>query len=137
MKVFIDANVLIAVVNKEYPAFDACSRVLSLAADKRFTLFVSTLSLGICWYFAEKKSGRTIANEKIRLIMKHFSISDCGQKEALAAISEKKADDFEDAIQVHSAKSSACSSIVTLNERDFYFTNLEVINPLDFLYKYV
>jgi predicted nucleic acid-binding protein len=136
MNVFIDANVLIAVINKEYPAFDSCSRVLSLTADKRFKFFVSTLSLGICWYFAEKKSGRKVANEKIQLIMKHLSISDCGKKEAMAAIAEKRADDFEDAMQVNSARSSSCSSIITLNEKDFYFANMEVIKPQDFLYKY-
>ena len=137
MKVFIDANVLIAVINKEYPAFDSCSRVLSLSEDKRFTLFVSTLSLGICWYFAEKKSGRKVANEKIQLIMEHLSVSDCGKKEALAALKEKKVDDFEDALQVNCARSSSCSSIITLNEHDFYFAKMEVNNPIDFLNKYV
>lgn len=137
MNVFIDANVLIAVINKEYPAFDSCSRVLSLSADKRFTLFVSTLSLGICWFFAEKKSGRKVANEKIQLIMEHLSVSDCGKKEALAAMKEKKAEDFEDALQVNSARGSSCSCIITMNVQDFYFAKMEVITPIGFLNNYV
>ena len=47
MKVFVDANVIINVLNREYPAFEFSSRLLSLADDKRFTLYTSTLSLGI------------------------------------------------------------------------------------------
>ena len=31
MKVFVDANILVSVVNKEYPLFPYTSRILSLA----------------------------------------------------------------------------------------------------------
>jgi predicted nucleic acid-binding protein len=58
MKVFIDANILVAVFNKEYPAYDSCARVLSLAGKNGIEIVCSTLSLGIAYYFAEKKSGR-------------------------------------------------------------------------------
>lgn len=55
MKIFVDANILVAVFNKEYPAYDSCARVLSLAGKNNIELVCSTLSLGIAFFFAEKK----------------------------------------------------------------------------------
>ncbi|HOY48421.1 MAG TPA: PIN domain-containing protein [Flavobacteriales bacterium] len=133
MKVFVDANVIINVLNREYPAFEFSSRLLSLADDKRFTLYTSTLSLGICWYHAEKKSGRALANKKIRQLLQHIRITDCGESEVLKAIEDKKAEDFEDALQVYSAIKSGCSHIVTNNLNDFHFCVLPISNPRDFL----
>lgn len=63
MKIFLDANVLVAVVNREYPAFTACAKILSLADRPDITLITSTLSLAIAWYFAEKKKGEALAKK--------------------------------------------------------------------------
>ena len=75
MKVFIDANVLIAVLNKEYPLFSHAARVLSLGARKDFTLVTSPLCLAISFYFAEKKSGTGLARTKIGLLVSHLEIA--------------------------------------------------------------
>jgi predicted nucleic acid-binding protein len=133
MNVFVDANVLINVLNKEYPAYDASARFLSLAEEKRFQFFTSSLSLAITWFFAEKKSGRALARKKIELLLEHMRISECGENEVLFALKEKKADDFEDALQVFSAAKSKCVCIVTNNKSDFHFSKIEVLSPLDFL----
>ena len=54
-RVFIDANVLVAVVNREYPIFSDAARVLSLADRSGYELFTSPVCLAIAFYFAEKK----------------------------------------------------------------------------------
>ncbi len=47
MKIFLDANILVSVLNKEYPLFTHTSRIVSLATDPhlQFSLlqFVSLL----------------------------------------------------------------------------------------------
>ncbi len=133
MKVFVDANVIINVLNREYPQFEFSSRFLSLADDKCFTLYTSTLSLGICWFYAEKKSGRALANKKIAQLLQNIRISECGESEVLKAMADKKADDFEDALQVYSAIKSGCTHIVTNNLNDFHFSSLKISKPKDFL----
>jgi predicted nucleic acid-binding protein len=133
MNVFVDANVIINVLNKEYPAFDHSARFLSLAQDKRFTFFTSSLSIAICWFFAEKKSGRSLANRKIEQLLLHFRITECGEEEVRKALADKRADDMEDAIQVYSALRNSCSHLVTNNLNDFHFSSLEVLEPLSFL----
>ncbi|VAW23508.1 hypothetical protein MNBD_BACTEROID01-2573 [hydrothermal vent metagenome] len=44
MRVFIDVNVIISVLNKEYPLFSNAARVLSLNNTKGVQLFTSPLS---------------------------------------------------------------------------------------------
>ena len=133
MNIFVDANVIINVFNKEYPAFEFSARLLSLTEDKRFHFYTSSLSLAICWHFAEKKSGYKVARNKIEMLLEHFRISDCGENEVIKAISNKKADDFEDALQVYSALKSKCKFIVTNNLNDFHFSEIPVVTPHDFL----
>ncbi len=64
MKVFVDANVLVSVLNKEYPLFTQSARILSLAGSKNFEIYTSPICLAIAFYFAEKKFKAVKAKEK-------------------------------------------------------------------------
>lgn len=46
---------------------------------------------------------------------------------------ELKSRDFEDALQYFCAKSYHCDRIVTRNEKDFYFSDIKVCSPVEFL----
>ncbi len=137
MKVFIDANVLIAILNKEYPLFSHAARVLSLGETKRFTLVTSPLCLAISFYFAEKKSGTAHAREKIALLASHVSIASSDAKTVRQAIADKRIHDFEDGLEYYSAMQSRCEIIVTEDRDDFYFSTVPVVNCADFLETYV
>ena len=54
MKIFLDANILVSVLNKEYPVFINSSRIISLADNARFRLYTSPICLAIAFYFSEK-----------------------------------------------------------------------------------
>lgn len=133
MRVFMDANVLVAVLNREYPQYDACARCMSLADKNGYQLLVSALSLGIAFYFSEKKSGRKEARRKMELLLQKLQVTPCGEAEAKAAVMEKKADDFEDALQFFSAKSADASVILSNNPSDYHFSPIPVRRPEDFL----
>ncbi len=136
MKFFLDANVLISVLNKEYPAFPYTARVLSLANNKRFKVYTSPLCLAIAYYFAEKKQGSILAKSKIDLLSQKLIIAECGKKETISALQNKKIHDFEDGLQYYTAVSSGCTCIVTADIDDFYFSELEVLDAESFLKKY-
>jgi predicted nucleic acid-binding protein len=133
MRIFLDANVLVSVLNREYPHYDACARCLSLADKSGFNFVVSSLSLGIVFYFSEKKSGRKEARRKIELLLQRLSVAPCGEDEVRAAMLEKKADDFEDALQFHSAKALASDFIISNNPSDYHFSSIRVRRPEEFL----
>ena len=135
MKVFLDANVLVTVLNKEYPLFNHASRLLSLG--KGFTLFTSPICLAIAFYFAEKKHGSELAKKKISLLAEHIEIAACGKNEVVQAAKDPKVLDFEDGMEYYSALAAACDCIVTEDTGDFYFSNIEVMEVKSFLVKYV
>lgn len=137
MKIFLDANVLVSVLNKEYPAYPFTSRILSMADDKKHQLVTSPVCLAIAWYFAEKKHGHAAAKSKIFLLLQYIDVARCGKEEAMQAVQNKKIHDFEDGLQYYAALHSKCSCIVTSDLRDFYFSEIEVLEPERFFRKYV
>jgi predicted nucleic acid-binding protein len=133
MKIFLDANVLISVLNKEYPVFPYSSRVLSLADDPRFELFTSPTCLAIAFYFAEKKSGSAGAKRKIETLSSKIEITPTDKSTVLPIFKNKSIRDFEDGIQYYAALHSKCTCIVTEDLNDFHFSEIEVLNSRDFL----
>ena len=137
MKIFLDANVLVSVLNKEYPLFTYSSRVLSLTDKKNYTLYTSPICLAIAFYFAEKKSGTSMAKKKIEVLVNNLSIATVGKDETLKSLQNKRVNDFEDGIEYYTAKTNKCDAIITEDVNDFYFSDIEIIKSKDFLEKYL
>jgi predicted nucleic acid-binding protein len=134
-RIFIDANVIITVLNKEYPRFSSAARVLSLADRRDFELVTSSICLAISFYFAEKKHGSEKAKQKIGLLSKHIRVINTGAEEVNSTLSDKQIIDFEDGLEYHSALNAGCSIIVTEDQSDFYFSSILVVGCDDLLMK--
>ncbi len=137
MKFFLDANILVSVLNKEYPLYTYTSRVLSMAGSPGTTLVTTNICLAIAFYFAEKKHGQESAKKRIGLLMQHLDIVDCGNREAVSSMQNKKIHDFEDGLQYYAALHANCTCIVTNDLDDFYFSDVQVLDPERFFKKYV
>ena len=133
VKAFIDANVLVAVLNKEFPEYTYAARVLSLATKDRFELYTSPLCLAIAFYFASKKSGELKAKQKIQLLNQHLSIASINQRCIRQALANPAVNDLEDGFQYYAAEEVGCQCIVTANLEDYYFGQLEVLSSEQFL----
>ena len=132
-RAFVDANIIVAALNKEYPLFRSAARVLSLASNPSFSLYTSPTCLAIAFYFAEKKSGTTEALRKINTFVEHINILDCGAGEVKAALANKQVLDFEDGLQYYAAVHGDCQVIVTENGSDFHFAEIPVMSGEDYL----
>ena len=137
MRVFLDANILVSVLNKEYPQYLYTSRILSMAEDKINTLVTTNICLAIAFYFAEKKHGQALAKKKISLLAEHLDIAECGKRETISAVKNKKVHDFEDGLQYYAALHSNCTYIVSNDVDDFYFSDIPVMDAERFFRKYV
>lgn len=137
MKVFLDANVLIAVLNKEYPLFSYAARVLSLGENRGFVLVTSPLCLAIAFYFAEKKSGTAVVRAKIALLASRLEIAGADGDTVAQTISDKRVQDFEDGLEYYSALQAGCAVIVTEDRDGFYFSSIPVVSCADFLETHV
>lgn len=137
MRIFLDANILVSVLNKEYPTFTYTSRILSLAGNKSYALYTSPVCLAIAFYFAGKKHKTQVAKQKIDLLCKHISISGNSADGVIRTLNNSSIHDFEDGLEYYSAVDANCDCIITEDTGDFYFSELEVLNSLDFCSKYL
>jgi predicted nucleic acid-binding protein len=137
MEIFLDANVLVSVLNKEYPLYTYSSRILSLASHPNFEIYTSPLCLAIAFYFAEKKHKSHLAKQKIDLLCQHIKIAGNSSKSVLDTLSNKSIHDFEDGLEYYAAKSVNCKCIITEDIEDFYFSEIEILNCRDFFKRYL
>lgn len=132
MNIFLDANILVAVLNKEYPVFTYAARILSLADSKKYKIYTSPLCLAIAFYFAAKKSGNKVAKEKITTLVSHINITDTNAQAVLQAITNKKVNDFEDGLEYYSALAARCELIISEDVADFHFSEISVLTAATF-----
>ncbi len=137
MKIFLDANILIAVLNKEYPLFSKAARILSLTENPRFEVCTSPLCLAIAFYFSGKKSGEQTALKKITVLSDRLHICSTDASAVRKTIANTRIHDFEDGLQYYSAVDDGCQVIVTENVSDFYFASIPIKDSDAFLEEYV
>jgi len=135
-RIFLDANVLVSVLNKEFPLFNYSSRILSLASNPKFEIYTSPMCLAIAYYFAEKKN-RATAKQKISILCEHIKVADNTSNGVIATLSNKMINDFEDGLEYYAAKSIKCNCIVTEDIEDFYFSEIEVLSCKGFFDKHL
>ena len=137
MKIFLDANILVSVLNKEYPLFTYASRIVSLADRKKFTLFTSPVCLAIAFYFAEKKYKSISAKKRIQILCEHISIAPVNKSAVLQSLQNPAINDFEDGLEYYSAVEAKCDCIITEDIDDFYFSKIEVLSSEDFFQRHL
>ena|SRR5258708_27590087 len=136
MRIFLDANILVSVLNKEYPVFPYSSRVLGLTGNKNFLVFTSPICVAIAFYFAEKKSGTALARQKMEILTNKINIATTDHETVLQTLKNKAVEDFEDGLEYYTAVQAKCQCIITEDIKDFYFSKLEVLSAEEFLVKY-
>lgn len=133
MNIFIDANILVATLNRENPLYTWSARVLSLQGKNNIRICTSPLCLAIAFYFATKKSGEVVAKRKIDLLCRNLEITTLNSDISLKALSNPKITDFEDGLDYYSAVNQGCEWIITEDRDDFWFSELIVAGCEEFL----
>ena len=136
MRIFLDANVLVSVLNQEYPLFSYSARILALADNSRFTVYTSPICLAIAFYFSEKKSGSKLAKKKLEILVSKIQITTVDQQVVSNAVKDKRVIDFEDGLEYFSAIAEGCEVIITEDLNDFYYSEIEVLNCKSFIRTY-
>ncbi|SRR6266487_362841 len=137
MRIFVDANILVSVLNKEYPLFTYTSRILSLVDSTNFKVYTSPICLAIAFYFAEKKYKTKLAKEKVKILCDHLSIAEATETSVKSSVQNPAVNDFEDGLEYYAAIENKCSCIITEDVSDFYFSKIEILNSHDFFLKYL
>lgn len=132
MKVFLDANVIIDVVLNRTDFVETSSKVLQLGLDGDCELCASDITFTTVSYYARKNRTVSQLYEVLQTLRSFIDVVPSG-KIAIDWALGQKSKDFEDAVQYYSALRSGAEFIVSRNSRDYPFTDIPVISPLQFL----
>lgn len=137
MKIFLDANILVSILCKEYPVFTYSSRIISLADKRGYSIYTSPVCLAIAFYFTEKKFRSTMAKQKIRLLCDYINITPSSRTTVQSTLDNPAVNDFEDGIEYYSAIESKCNCIITEDSGDFYFSKIPIFSSENFFKKHL
>jgi predicted nucleic acid-binding protein len=118
MKVLVDTNILLDVLQQRKPFDAGATRVWKLVEERRVGGFVSAISFNNIFYVARKQVGRQVALEAVKLVRRTFAVVPTDESVIDRAIASELVD-FEDAIQLAAVVAAGVDCIVTRNVRDF------------------
>ena len=133
MNWMIDTNVILDVLLKREPFFEASSAVLHQCENREVQGYVSASAVTDIFYLTRKALGSI--DETYRLIdalLNTVRVLTVTNEDVLIAL-QMKARDFEDCLLATCAKSNRCEGIVTRNKKDFLSFDIPLFTPEEFL----
>ena len=116
--VFVDTDIVLDLLARREPCYEAAARLFSLAETDRISLSVSSLTFANLFYILRKQVSAKHAHEVLRnfkQLVTVLPVDDTIIEQALKA----GFTDFEDAIHCFSAISAGCSALLTRNGRHY------------------
>jgi predicted nucleic acid-binding protein len=133
MKVIIDTNVIIDVLEHRDEFFADSYAVLQLAAHGKLEGFVSAGAISDIYYIIRKSLGNAgKSREAVMGLLELVELCDTASSDIMSALLLRIAD-FEDAILAATAKRENADFIITRNERDFTNSPVRAVSPSVFL----
>ena len=132
MRVFIDTNILIDLLDSSRDCFYEAATVFEAAKEGFLDVCISSQSITDCAYIARKKPAR-VFKEAIGRLLPFVDVVPIG-KEHLVKAASSQCPDFEDAALIACAEGSLCDLILTSNATHFRpYTILSVQTPKEFV----
>ncbi len=107
-------------------------RIWTLAETGRIEAHVAAISFSNCYYIVRGFAGRKAADDALRLLRTVFRPVDF-TSHVLNQAMDSGFEDFEDAIQYHSATHAQAECLVTRDAKHFPRVTLPALSPAEFL----
>jgi len=135
MRVFLDTNILLDVIESRPGLVENSTAVLILAEELKADLFIAWHSLATLYYLIRRGRSETAAMQEIDQILDWAHIAPVDSSSAQRARS-LSFPDFEDAMQCVSAENCLAEVIITRNTKDFAASPVQVLSPAGFIQSY-
>ncbi|MBP5185315.1 MAG: PIN domain-containing protein [Lachnospiraceae bacterium] len=132
MKILVDGNVILDVLQKRIPHYDESALVWKLCETGKLRGYVSSLTFANLVYVMRKELSPVSINtvlKQLSLILTFESLD----TDDLFCAAGLQWEDFEDAIQSVTAKRIHADYIISRNIRDFVKSEVPVLSPGDLL----
>ena len=132
MRLLIDANIVLDVLQKREPYWRDSSVIWKLCETEQAEGFVSALTFANLVYVMRRELDPSQIREvleKLRLIFRFADLTAADLEKA----AEMGWDDFEDVVQAAAAERVAADNIITRNVRDFRNSKVIAFTPAEFI----
>jgi predicted nucleic acid-binding protein len=136
MKIFIDVNLFMDVLEKR-EKWKQSFAVIKSVLDGKNQGYISALTPTIIYFLRRRVRSEKQARRDVKDAVEGFKIVGLTKELIESALKEERIEDFEDAIQSHSAKNRV-KILITRNKADFKKVKdeIEALTPEEFLKKY-
>lgn len=128
MKVLLDLNVLLDVIQKREPHFAASAAILSRIASGEIEGAVAAHALTTIHYLVARFASRGKALEAVDWLLGELEVVPASRETFLRARGLGMSD-FEDAVVAATAEESGCDQVATRNVGDFDDSPVPAISP--------
>ena len=132
MRLLIDGNILLDVLQKREPHYEASARIWKMCETDMAEGYVSALTFANLNYVMRKELDTEKIGEVLRKLSLIFSFEDLTVSDINAA-AEMQWEDFEDAVQAATARRIHADHIITRNVKDFRNSKVIAFTPTEFL----
>jgi len=132
VRVLVDLNVLLDVIQRREPHYAASAEILSLVAAGELDGAVAGHAITTIYYVVSRFAGRKSADEAVDWILGGMEVVAEGRDVFLRARNFEM-DDFEDAVVVAAAEQAHADRVVTRNLDDFEHSLVAAVTPLELL----
>lgn len=133
MRVFLDTNILLDIVEARQKFLLASSNVFDLGIRGKIQMYATPLSFANCVYSARKNVGYEQAINGLKSLKSYVKTATMDDEQVVEALNSGMPD-FEDMLQYKAAEASKCDVIVTRDKkRHFPSDGLPILSPEAFL----
>jgi len=131
-KLLIDTNIIVDLLAKRENFYQEAQELFTLAEERKILLYISSLTFVNTHYILSKYFNADKAHKilvKFKTLVEVLSLDDKIVELALAS----DFNDFEDAIQSHTALLNNLHLIITRNKKDFKRSEIPVLTAREYL----
>ena len=136
MNVLIDTNIILDILQKREPFYNASNDVILHCAAGEITGYVALHSISNIFYILRKHYSAESRRILLIGLLDFLQIANANQQSVKRALARTEFSDFEDCLQDECAVQSNADYIITRNINDFSFSSVPSITPTEFLKKY-
>jgi len=130
--ILLDTNIIldVALVRREH--YPKARDLMKLIANNSIPAFVTASAVTDIYYLLQRPKGHQHAISFLEDLFDYINIASVDYFTIINALNSKISD-FEDAVQVESAKQVEIGTIITRNKDDFKYSGLDVYLPHEFI----
>ena len=133
MRVLFDTNVIMDFIVDRGNFSTHAHKVISICMGKELDCYIATHTIPNLYYILRKQLSDTERQDILLEICQMFTVVGIDEIKLISALQNNDFTDFEDCLQTECAKDFEANYIVTRNTKDFLFSEVSAIEPIEFV----